>query len=84
MTTTISKWLQTGKAASELGVSPSTLRRHVSRGVLKEGRHYRTPGLYGNSPWLWDVVGIDALLRERRSLPDRHFPPRCGGGGLSS
>jgi hypothetical protein len=43
----------------------------ASRGVLRKGKHYLQPGPFPNSPWQWEVIAIEALIKERRSLPNK-------------
>lgn len=67
---TIEKWLPSGRAAEELGLSKTTLRRYADAGVLAEGTHYRR-GLTHTSPFRWEVVAIAAALRHHQTLPAR-------------
>jgi hypothetical protein len=67
---TIQKWLPSGRAAEELGLSKTTLRRYADAGVLAEGVHYRR-GLTDKSPFRWDVVAVVKALEKNRVLPAR-------------
>lgn len=60
-------WLDTTKAARELGIHPSTLKRKrdINGGFLETGKHYRFKTDSANSPVLWDVETIRQLMHER-------------------
>lgn len=66
----IQKRLPSGRAADELGLSKSTLRRYCDSGILAEGTHFRR-GVTDKSPWRWDVVAISRTLERLASRPPR-------------
>jgi hypothetical protein len=76
---TIQKWLPSGRAAEELGLSKTTLRRYADAGVLAEGTHYRR-GLTDKSPFRWDVVAVAKALERNRNLPARPATEEASDG----
>ena len=68
MTTSIeTRWLPTGQAARELGISPDSLKRYADRDeVLLLGEHWRH-GVHSNSPRVWNLpLCLQALNRRGR------------------
>ena len=68
MTTSIeTRWLPTGQAARELGISPDSLKRYADRDeVLLLGEHWRH-GVHRNSPRVWNLpLCLQALNRRGR------------------
>lgn len=57
-------WASAFAAGAALGVSGRTLHRWRSAGLLKPGRHWRRKFPAPNSPILYDLEAVDALMRE--------------------
>ncbi len=64
MASTLSTWAPALDAGKALGVSGRTLQRWRSAGLLKAGRHWRRKFPAANSPILYDLEAVDALMRE--------------------
>jgi len=60
----IPRWVPALNAGAVLGVSGRTLHRWRSAGLLKPGRHWRRKFPAPNSPILYDLEAVDALMRE--------------------
>jgi DNA-binding transcriptional MerR regulator len=67
----MTKYVTTGKAADEIGVSAETLRRWVAQGLVKPA--FRTPN---RGDMRWDVDDL------RRQLTQREEPPSGSGERL--
>lgn len=76
MTTSIeTRWLPTGQAARELGISPDSLKRYADRDeVLLLGEHWRQ-GVHSNSPRVWNLPLCLQALNRRGRLQRRQPAP---------
>ena len=74
-TSTETRWLPTGQAARELGISPDSLKRYVDRDeVLVLGEHWRH-GVHSNSPRVWNLPLCLQALNRRGRLQRRQPAP---------
>lgn len=65
------RWLPTGQAARELGISPDSLKRYADRDeVLVLGEHWRH-GVHSNSPRVWNLPLCRQALNHRGRLQRR-------------
>jgi hypothetical protein len=64
------KWLPGLRAAQELGVSKTSLKRWADQGILSEGKHFAR-GPHPTSPTRWEVVGIAAAIAKQQARPPR-------------
>lgn len=76
-TSTETRWLPTGQAARELGISPDSLKRYADRDeVLVLGEHWRH-GVHSNSPRVWNLpLCLQALNRRGRRQRRQPSPLR--------
>jgi len=76
MTTSIeTRWLPTGQAARELGISPDSLKRYADRDeVLVLGEHWRH-GVHSNSPRVWNLPLCLQALNHRGRLQRQQPAP---------
>jgi hypothetical protein len=61
---TLTCWVSSRAAADHLGVSERTLHRWRSCRLLKPGAHWRRKFPAPNSPLLYDLCAVEALMRE--------------------
>ena len=62
--TTLALWASSRAAADQLGVSERTLHRWRAASLLKPGVHYRRKFPAANSPILYDLEAVEAVMRE--------------------
>lgn len=60
-----STWAPASDAGLALGVSAKTLSRWRSLGLLQPGKHWRRKFPSTNSPVLYDVPAVDAVMRQQ-------------------
>jgi predicted site-specific integrase-resolvase len=60
----LTSWASSRAAADQLGVSERTLHRWRAAGLLKPGVHYRRKFPVTNSPILYDLESVEAVMRE--------------------
>lgn len=61
---TLALWASSRAAADQLGVSERTLHRWRAASLLKPGTHYRRKFPAPNSPILYDLEAVEAVMRE--------------------
>jgi hypothetical protein len=61
---TLAHWASSRAAADQLGVSERTLHRWRAASLLKPGTHYRRKFPAPNSPILYDLEAVEAVMRE--------------------
>jgi predicted site-specific integrase-resolvase len=60
----LAHWASSRTAADALAVSERTLHRWRAAGLLKPGIHWRRKFPAANSPLLYDLEAVEALMRE--------------------
>jgi hypothetical protein len=61
-------WASSRAAADQLGVSERTLHRWRAASLLKPGTHYRRKFPVPNSPILYDIEAVNAVMRKTADL----------------
>ena len=64
MPTTLAHWASSRSAADALAVSERTVHRWRTAGLLKPGIHWRRKFPASNSPLLYDLEAVEAVMRE--------------------
>ena len=67
----LANWASSRAAADQLGVSERTLHRWRKAGLLKPGAHYRRKFPAPNSPLLYDLEAVEAVMREAAARDPR-------------
>ena len=60
----LAHWASSRAAADALAVSERTLHRWRASGLLKAGIHWRRKFPAANSPLLYDLGAVEAVMRE--------------------
>lgn len=60
----LAHWASSRTAADALAVSERTLHRWRAAGLLKPGIHWRRKFPASNSPLLYDLAAVEAVMRE--------------------
>ncbi len=68
---TLANWASSRAAADQLGMSERTLHRWRTAGLLKPGAHYRRKFPAPNSPLLYDLEAVEAVMREATARDPR-------------
>jgi hypothetical protein len=71
--TTVAHWAGSRATADALAVSERTLHRWRSAGLLKAGIHWRRKFPSSNSPLLYDLAAVEALMREAAARDPRYL-----------
>lgn len=70
---TLAHWASSRAAADALGVSERTLHRWRASQFLKPGTHWRRKFPAANSPILYDLGAVEAVMREAAARPARYL-----------
>jgi hypothetical protein len=69
----IAHWASSRTAADHLGVSERTLHRWRACKFLKPGAHWRRKFPAPNSPVLYDLAAVEAVMRDATARPARYL-----------